>query len=69
MRSNFAEYFTRFIADRLQNGERQIADKVDDATVIFADVTNFRTSFGEITLAEEIVKPSQLALSALRCAG
>jgi len=42
------------IADRLQNGERQIADKVDDATVIFADVTNF-TPLSENYSAEEIV--------------
>jgi adenylate cyclase len=42
------------IADRLQNGERQIADKVDDATVMFADVTNF-TPLSENYSAEEIV--------------
>lgn len=42
------------IAERLQNGERQIADKVDDATVIFADVTNF-TPLSETYSAEEIV--------------
>ncbi|MFY7997896.1 MAG: adenylate/guanylate cyclase domain-containing protein [Candidatus Kapaibacteriota bacterium] len=42
------------IAERLQNGERQIADKVDDATVIFADVTNF-TPLSESYSAEEIV--------------
>lgn len=42
------------IADRLQNGERQIADRFDDATVIFADVTNF-TPLSEHYSAEEIV--------------
>ncbi len=42
------------IADRLQNGERQIADRFDDATVIFADVTNF-TPLSETYSAEEIV--------------
>lgn len=42
------------IAERLQNGEIQIADKVDDATVIFADVTNF-TQLSESSSAEEIV--------------
>ncbi|TAE27890.1 MAG: response regulator [Candidatus Kapaibacterium sp.] len=42
------------IADRLQNGERQIADRFDDATVLFADVTNF-TPLSETYSAEEIV--------------
>jgi adenylate cyclase len=42
------------IADRLQKGERQIADKVEDATVMFADVTNF-TPLSENYSAEEIV--------------
>jgi adenylate cyclase len=42
------------IAARLQNGERQIADRFDDATVIFADVTNF-TPLSEHYSAEEIV--------------
>jgi adenylate cyclase len=42
------------IADRLQNGERQIADRFDDATVIFADVTNF-TPLSEHYSAEDIV--------------
>jgi class 3 adenylate cyclase/CheY-like chemotaxis protein len=43
------------IAERLQSGERQIADKVEDATVIFADVTNF-TPLSENYSAEAIVR-------------
>lgn len=42
------------IAERLQNGERSIADRFDDATVLFADVTNF-TPLSENYSAEAIV--------------
>ncbi|MCS6808746.1 MAG: adenylate/guanylate cyclase domain-containing protein [Bacteroidota bacterium] len=51
------------IAGRLQNGERLIADKIDDATVIFADVTNF-THLSEVLSAEEIVALLNMLFSA-----
>jgi adenylate cyclase len=42
------------IADRLQTGERSIADKFDNATVIFADIINF-TRLSEQSSPEMIV--------------
>jgi class 3 adenylate cyclase/CheY-like chemotaxis protein len=42
------------IAGRLQSGERNIADKVDSATVLFADIINF-TPLAEQFTADELV--------------
>ncbi len=51
------------IADRLQSGERNIAEKFENATVFFADITNF-TPLSEKYSAEEIVQMLNLVFSA-----
>ncbi len=51
------------IATRLQAGERNIADKCESATVLFADIVNF-TPLSEKYSAEEIVKMLNLVFSA-----
>lgn len=52
------------IADRLKRGEAQVADRVDEATVVFIDFVDF-TRFADHTPAERVVELLGRAFSAL----
>lgn len=42
------------VADQVRNGERRVADPIDDVTVVFADIVEFVPLSSQIATLEQV---------------